>query len=501
MVIFLLFQIPLQLESTGGTSIATAQEIGTGSYGGSISSSSEIHYYNFTAHPLRTYRFTLDVPNNDYINLAIYTNLNVLIQANTTSALSKFLIKTGYDKYIIRVVGSEFIVPPAPYTLTVSEEILGPKEGIATAENIVINTDYTESFTSISQSHTYNFSGHRIRKYNLTLDVPGGDYLYFHVYNPDGRLLWQKTDFSTSKFLVLYGYRNYIVKVIATEFMVFPAEYTLRVTEIIGAPGEGIASATPLTIGNDHSHSFESIYQSYWYNFTGIQYRMYKVNLHIPNSDYLYLVSYSEDGTILTINSTFSTEKSVILKDQEKYVIGVFATEFVSLPAPYTISVEEFIGEKRLGIASAENINPGYYNGELDSSNNVNWFNLTTNENSVYNLSIYHTESHLDLQVFDSNLNLIDNIASTTDSNSLIITGHSKYIIRLVTSDSTAYPFVYILALQDITPITDNTTQYEQQPIPAEEDGFNLPVPFPYIFILQMFAVIILIRKIKITHK
>lgn len=232
-MLFLVIQIGSINDSVAapGDSISEALTANLGMNNGTITAYNEVDNYNFSANWFVSYNFTLYIPANDIISLYISDSTNSLIASNFSGIVSKSLILGGRNEYIIKIISSEFIVPPVSYSLIIEEVVGEPHESLRSAEIVNIGNN-TGGFEFYNDVHWYNFTGKSDKIYNFTVYGSDSAYLGLYIYDYKMQLINKSWFIDEINLYNVTGYEKFIIVIYSSEFVVFPTTYTLVIEDI-----------------------------------------------------------------------------------------------------------------------------------------------------------------------------------------------------------------------------------------------------------------------------
>jgi len=248
----------------------------------------------------------------------------------------------------------------------------------ADAEIVVLDTVHTETMTQYNDLDYYNFTGSPLRTYNFTFWQAEDNYIPMYLYDAEGNVL--DSEFSTpysQNTIIWSGEELYTIGIYSSEFAVFPADYNFMVTEYVGGPGEGPASAIDVNEGS-LSGTFEVSLDEYWYQFSADATHTYNITMTLAEGNYSSFYIYDADLETLKNKYDDSGFHSFLVTGESMYFLRAVADfEFIELPNDFTITISDVTETGTTDTTETSSTTANTGNQESDTDSNLLNLNLT----------------------------------------------------------------------------------------------------------------------------
>lgn len=198
------------------------------------------------------------------------------------------------------------------------------------------------TMNSYNEIDIYNFSASIYLSYNFSLYVPNKNDISLYVFDKNDNLLAKNFSILLTKSIYLGSKDFFIIKVFSSEFAVFPADYSLNISEIPGSPRETFRTAMIMSEGVDFTDIFKQYDNVAWFNFSADASKKYRFELSKNKDSLMGLYIFDKNLSKLASNSSLYNNK-IVLSGHDFYVIEVTATEFIEFPVTYKILITEVV--------------------------------------------------------------------------------------------------------------------------------------------------------------
>ena len=103
--------------------------------------------------------------------------------------------------------------------------------------------------------------------------------------------------------------------------------------------------------------------------------------------------------------------------------------------------------------ADAQVVGLGTYNGTFNLYNDIDYYNFTGTTTNTYNFTFSQTAGNdLYLYVYDKDLNSLamNSTPSLLNQRTIVLTGHAKYVVAVLSSEFAVFPANYKLTISQV---------------------------------------------------